>query len=51
MATKQALPSVSACMESSIEMRLVAWGMVDDLKNERSSGPGVFQNFETLKFH
>ena len=32
MATKQALPSASACMESSIEMRLVAWGMVDDLK-------------------
>ena len=37
METKQAVPSASACMESSFEMRLVAWGMVDDLKNERDT--------------
>ena len=34
METKQAVPSASACMESSFEMRLVAWGMLDELKNE-----------------
>ena len=34
METKQAVPSAFACMESSFEMRLVAWGMLDELKNE-----------------
>ena len=34
METKQAVPSASACIESSFEMRLVAWGMLDELKNE-----------------
>ena len=37
METKQAVPSASACMESSFEMMLVAWGMVDDEKNERDT--------------
>ena len=35
METKQAVPSASSCMKLSFEMRLVAWGMVDDLKNDR----------------
>ena len=30
METKQAVPSASACMESSFDMRLVAWGMLDE---------------------
>ena len=64
METKQAVPSASACMESSFEMRLVAWGMLDELKNEvdtwmtkkmrgvrQSCGRCLCQNFETSKFY
>ena len=64
METKQAVPSASASMESSFEMRLVALGMLDEIKDEvdtwmtqkirgvrQSSGQCLCQNLETSKFY